>query len=246
MAGITFPTELQTAKTLINTPVSSSKHNSQIDTLEARDQYMLDFLSTFDAIPIGTILPTTIPYSESGQGLPDGWVWANGDEYYATKYPKLWDLIREYAVLDATINGRNDYTEWKNAHGFSGKNELDIPHGFYIITNGNRDEIPSETTRFRVPNLTTGIYIRGVGNRDESADRYLIGDYLADEVKAHTHNIKSYPTNGVDLSKPRADIGVALTDSISNTYDNLTSGKYATENNAIANAKLTNSLKQIS
>ena len=245
MAGVTFPPELQTAQTIQNTPVSSKAHNSQIETLEKRDQYMLDFLSTFDAIPIGTILPTTIPYSDDGSGLPDGWVWANGDELYAQNYPKLWDLIREYAVLDATINGRNYYSEWKEAHGFSGRNEMDIPHGFYIITNGSRDAIPTSTTRFRIPNLTTGIYIRGVGNRDESADRYLIGEYLDDEIKSHTHDITSYPTNGVDLSKPRTDIGVALTDSINNTYDNLQSGKYTSDTNNVEHERLSNTIKQI-
>lgn len=213
MAGIAFPSNLITAKTKINTSVSSSAHNNQIDTLEARDQYILDFLSKFDALPIGSILPTSIPYTEGPNGnMPNGWIWADGRYLDAESYPKLWELIKDTALdLD-------QYAAWANDQGFSRSipNNID-PCGFYVITLGSKDDIHG--ARFTVPNLR-GIYLRSIGNAT-SDDSSLFGEYTPDSMKEHTHTIPVYPVNGANLNSAEENIGIALTDKITSAYNKL-------------------------
>ena len=235
MAGLTFPSNLKTEETKINTPVSSSFHNSQIDTLEARDQFMLDFLSTFDAIPIGTILPTTIPYT-SESDMPDGWVWADGRELSGDEYPKLWSLVKDAAV---TVS---NYNAWCTAHNFVGGSDsyTEVPRGFYVITNGSRDDATG--IKFRIPNLR-GVYIRSIGNYDE--DRYLQGEYLNDTVGNHTHDVTAYPTNGVRISANENDIGVALTDQINTRYANHSEDYFTSRENSTPHITVSNTIKQL-
>ena len=237
MAGITFPDYLQTEQTQVNATVSAKKHNSQITTLEARDQYVLDFLSQFDAIPIGTIMPTTINYTENGEGrtMPDGWVWADGRELPAKDYPKLFNLIKDSIVL------YDDYMAWCREHDFTG--DYSEPRGFYTLKAGcSINDIDSAV--FRIPNLR-GVYIRGIGSTQNQADLILPGQYLDDTIKSHTHQMTAFPVNGVDLTNRDTDIGVALTDRISSVYNNLpVAGKFTSDSNEFENT-LTGTIAQV-
>ena len=141
MAGITFPERLTTARTQRNSSVSAGNHNSQIDTLEARDQFMLDFLSTFDAIPIGTIMPTTINFIDYGENknMPDGWVWADGRELTASEYPKLYALVKDSMLEPDEYLAQVDpeystYVSQGNIGAFYNM----VPCGYYVHTSGDK------------------------------------------------------------------------------------------------------------
>lgn len=219
MAGIMFPPELQTAQTQAGSSVSAKSHNDQITTLEGRDQYILDFLSKFDALPIGSILPTSIQYTESGvnKNMPNGWIWADGRILEAKTYPKLWNLIRP------TIMTLDEYEVWANNQGFtrSSPNNLD-PCGYYVLIGGSKDDINS--ARFTVPNLRN-IFLRSIGNAG-SGDDTLFGKFEMDTVRPHSHNIPAYPVNGANLNSAKSDIGIALTDKITQKYTNLTGNTF--------------------
>ena len=228
MAGITFPERLTTARTQRNSSVSAGNHNSQIDTLEARDQFMLDFLSTFDAIPIGTIMPTTINFIDYGENknMPDGWVWADGRELTASEYPKLYALVKDSMLEPDEYLAQVDpeystYVSQGNIGAFYNM----VPCGYYVHTSGDKNSL--EGTKFRIPNLKN-VYVRSAGSVTDSS---LVGSYQKDTIKSHKHNIKAYPSNGVDLTKDKTKIGVALTDQIDTRYNNLTGEYYSSENN---------------
>ena len=227
--SVAFPLQNEQGESLVTkkdnakTRVNYERHNEQIDTLERRDLYLLDFLSKFDALPIGAIMPTSIPYTAAN--MPDGWIWADGHKYgkhenMADGKPNLWNAIqsvRESAVITLAT--------YQNTYHNVDPNSLDAPAcGKYIDV---------DTDYFCVPNLND-MFLMSIVSRNTNRHS---GDYESDTVGDHVHNIKSYPVNGANLNTSN-EIGVALTDKITEKFDtslddnyikNL--GMYKTENN---------------
>ena len=214
------------------TKVHYERHNEQIDTLERRDLYLLDFLSRFDALPIGSIMPTTIPYASNN--MPPGWIWADGRKYGKTEgttasyepLPKLWEKVKAanaYVYL-------SEFVEMCQNNGYvpyGGEPDDHTPFGLYVTPS-------EESDYFWVPTLND-VFLMSItaGNRVNRTG----GLYEPDKVGDHIHNIKSYPVNGANLNTSN-EIGVALTDKITEKFEtNLDDhyikdlGMYKTENN---------------
>ena len=212
-----------------NTRVRFERHNEQIDTLERRDLFLLDFLSKFDALPIGAIMPTSIPYT--ADTMPDGWIWADGKMYGKREgmidaRPNLWKAIEH---IDRAVISLRDYQE--EYPGVDPDNISAPPCGKYVDVDADY---------FCVPNLNN-MFLMSVTARNTVRHS---GDYEEDSIKEHTHNITAYPVNGANLASTPDKIGVALTDQISdhfNTTDSTTNyvanDKYRSETNNYAGSE---------
>ena len=227
MATAGFPSDLKV--TGINdstegTLISAGQHKQQIKTLEARDQYVLDFLSKFDALPIGTILPTTIDYDLTAEGMPNGWIWANGHSCNAAQFPKLWAKIKDIAL---TIDEYKAKMRTEEGIQNPGDPDSETPCGYYVIVHGTRTTQDLNDIDFCVPNLRN-VFIKSstmYSNLDAK-----IGQFELDSIKTHTHNVAAYPVNGANLNSPITDIGVALTDKIDQKYNNMSSNNLVLTN----------------
>lgn len=225
--SVAFPEEwngksLKTSQDSRLTRVHYQRHNEQIDTLERRDLYILDFLSKFDALPIGSILPTTIPYESTD--MPAGWIWADGKKYgksensYYEPKPKLWEKINgTNAVVNLTTFNRICQENGYSPYG--GEPDDHTPFGLYVT--------PDDPTAdyFWVPTLND-VFLMSItaGNKKGRTG----GIYENDSIAEHTHDITSYPVNGANLNTNK-EIGVALTDKITEDFQNH-NGNYKSAN----------------
>lgn len=209
MPGIGFPSNLITEKTKINTPVSSSYHNSQIDTLEARDQYVLDFLSKFDALPLGTVIATSLNFGDND--LPNGFMWADGTVLNKEKYSKLWAIVQSTNSYKSMTDYENYIDEY-----FPGRSKTPnniTPYGYYVERSANEFYLPTLNNIFIMPVTSQG--------------RVITGSYEPDTIKEHTHHVDAYPLNGTNLTGASANqIGVGLTDQITQYYQALGDNGY--------------------
>lgn len=220
---------LVTKKDSAKTKVNYERHNDQIDTLERRDLFLLDFLSKFDALPIGAIMPTSIPYSSDT--MPDGWVWANGGVYGKTENdpnprPNLWNAIKN--IPNAVVPLRSD--DATNLNTYQKMTGQNTPNGYTAF--GKYVDMGNNT--FCVPTLND-VYLRSITADNNTG--WSNGQYELDSIGEHTHDIKAYPVNGANLNTTKP-IGVALTDEITETFSTTTdthykknSGTYTSENN---------------
>ena len=222
--SVTFPStnaqgeSLVTRKDTAKTKVNFERHNDQIDTLERRDLYLLDFLSKFDALPIGAIMPTSIPYSS--ETMPDGWVWADGGVYGKTESdpnprPNLWNAIKN--IPGAVVPLRSDDPNNTNTYQkmCPGNNQ---PNGYTAF--GKYVDMGNNT--FCVPTLND-VYLRSITADNNTG--WSNGKYEKDTIGEHTHNVTAYPVNGANLNTTNP-IGVALTDKITEKFDTTTDSHY--------------------
>ena len=220
MATATFPVELKVTgqnDSIEKTPISARQHQRQIKTLEDRDQYVLDFLSKFDALPIGSILPTTIEYSP--EDMPNGWIWADGSLYSSDQYPHLWEAIKNSGALKQL----SDYRAYVQKY-FNGRIETpnhETPYGYYV-QNSSRD--------FFVPTLNN-IFLMPVTEQG----RVDSGVFEPDTIRGHSHTHRAYPVNGANLNSSVNDIGIALTDRITDKYDDMDSNNITISNTSSEN-----------
>lgn len=203
-----------------DTKVNYKRHNAQITTLENRDLYLLDFLSKFDALPIGSIMPTSIPYTSDT--MPDGWVWANGKRYgkYETSAdarPNLWNAIKD---IPGAVVSMDEYLSYCTNNGYSNTepNEI-VPFGKYVDAGLNNDF-------FYVPTLND-IFLMSITSSNRN--QRISGKYESDSIGEHTHDIVAYPVNGANLSSEADKIGVALTDQIEDDFSSAKGGNYSTK-----------------
>lgn len=193
------------------TRVRFERHNEQIDTLERRDLFLLDFLSKFDALPIGAIMPTSIPYT--ADTMPDGWIWANGMAYgkyenSSNARPNLWNAIKNIpGAVISLAEYQRDYS--------SDAPTSTIPCGKYVDA-GETDDY------FYVPTLNN-VFLLSVTSRNTTRNS---GEYEPDSIAEHTHDITSYPVNGANLASTSDNIGVALTDKITDDFTSLKGNNY--------------------
>jgi len=233
--SVAFPLQNEQGESLVTkkdnakTRVNYERHNDQIDTLERRDLFLLDFLSKFDALPIGAILPTSIPYAANK--MPDGWVWADGHKYGKTDNtenprPNLWNAIKNTNAV-ATLD---EFEAFCAANGYvsqSGEPDGIVPFGKYVDMGENNDY-------FCVPTLND-VFLMSVTSRNRKGR--LSGNYEKDSIGEHTHNVSAYPVNGANLNTTKP-IGVALTDQITEKFDTTVDphykkdlAQYTSENN---------------
>ena len=120
MAGIMFPPELQTAQTQAGSSVSARSHNAQITTLESRDQYILDFLSKFDALPIVDKIKKILINSNKWVRLRD----TNGNVTLTVKhvFDKNTDSVQKVAEYEIKVSSVEETDKLLVALGFAKRN----------------------------------------------------------------------------------------------------------------------------
>lgn len=67
--------------------------------------------------------------------------------------------------------------------------------------------VDMENGTFKVPNLD-GIFIMGTSNVNE------LGNYHSDQIKSHSHSVKTFAVNGINVNNSAENFGVGLVDSI--------------------------------
>ena len=223
--AVSFPTELENVPyTTINSKVSVAVNKNQIDVLKARDEYTLNILSRFDAIPLGMVLPTTIKYGSSAE-LPDGWIFADGAIYSKTGEMKdLWEAIQAQALTKTEYLANVEASVGKYVDMENGTFKVPNLDGLFIMgtnTTNNVGVFGKDQIKSHTHDITT-FAVNGI---DVNNNANNFGVALVDKIPITGNVPSAYATKPespvVDETRPK---NVSYRYMIKATFTDLLSG----------------------